>query len=281
MKLKKLSPAFSMIELMFVIIILGIVSSIGAELIATVYQGYIVQRAQHRASIKTELAALQIANRLTAAIPSTLYRIKESDGSYESIETSFTGSGEQYHGLQWVGSDMDSFSTASTPGWSGFCDTNTSGSPTIITPGSDLNITENVIVNLGANFASFLPAIYFPYDRNPYEIGAYDTDLNTLTLINTSVPLPTQIYEQYKLAWTSYALVVEANAEGGDDLYLYYNFRPFPQQPYTNESKTLLLHNISTFKFKGAGRTLRFKICKEERIAEDLNVTSCKEKAVF
>ncbi len=44
--------AFSMLELIFVIVILGIVSSIGAELIAKVYENYIVQRALHRSSLK-------------------------------------------------------------------------------------------------------------------------------------------------------------------------------------------------------------------------------------
>jgi len=65
MMFQTLRRGFSMLELIFVIVILGIVSSIGAEIIANVYESYIVQRAQHRASIKTELAAIQIANRPT------------------------------------------------------------------------------------------------------------------------------------------------------------------------------------------------------------------------
>ena len=72
--LHHLRHAFSMIELIFVIIILGIISSIGAEIIASVYEQYIIQRAQHRASLKTELAATQIANRLAYAMPSTIVR---------------------------------------------------------------------------------------------------------------------------------------------------------------------------------------------------------------
>jgi len=266
-----------MIELMFVIIILGIVASIGAEVIATVYKGYIVQRAQHRASLKTELAALQIANRLTSSISGTLYRIKD-DGAYESIEAGFAGDGSDYVGLQWVGSDTDSFSTASTPGWSGFCDTNRSVSPTIYTPGSDLNLTVNVITSLaGGTFPTFSPTVFFPNDNTGYPLGSYDTSIGTLTFSTA----PSEIYEHYKLAWTSYTLVIEANDEGGDDLMLYYNFNPTPMTAYAGASKSLVLHNVSTFRFKGAGRTLRFKLCKQERISEDVNVTSCKEKAVF
>ena len=50
-----------MLELIFVIIILGIIASIASELIAKVYESYILQRAQYKANMKTELAAKQIA----------------------------------------------------------------------------------------------------------------------------------------------------------------------------------------------------------------------------
>ncbi len=42
---------FTMLEVVFVIVILGVVSSIGAEIIAQVYESYITQRASHRSSI--------------------------------------------------------------------------------------------------------------------------------------------------------------------------------------------------------------------------------------
>lgn len=278
--------AFSMLEVMFVIIILGIVSSIGAEVIARVYESYIIQRAQHRAAVKTELAALQIANRLSAVIPGTQKRIRVSDSGYESLESSFTGSGDDYKGLKWVGSDMDSFSTAATPGWSGLCDVNASVAlkPTldILTPGSNLDLAASVMTNLGADFSVFLPSLYFPYDDNAYVIGGYDSAASTLRFVSVGgSPIPTLIQEHYKLAWTSYALVVEDNSEGGKDLNLYHNFRPTPDEAYTNGTRSLLLHNVSTFRLKGAGSTLRFKVCKHERISKDVNITVCKEKAVF
>ena len=259
--------AFTMIELILVIVILGIVASIGSEVIANVYEQYIVQRAQHRASLKTELATLQIANRLTGVIPGTLYRIK-NDGSYESVETNLTTTSKNYIGLKWVGADVDSFNSSSTPGWSGFCDVNASSKNSIVTRGSNLSSANTIESNLGKASASKF-AIFFPYDINAY-FGSGTSD--TITLDNNA----STIYEHYKLAWTSYALVVENN-----DLYLYYNFTPTVNADYSNQSKSLLMKNISTFKFRVAGRTIRFKICKQENIGEDFNITSCKEKAVF
>ena len=63
--------AFTLLEVIIVILILGIVASIGSGIIANVYENYLLQRATYRASLKTELAAQQIANLLSYRIPHT------------------------------------------------------------------------------------------------------------------------------------------------------------------------------------------------------------------
>lgn len=260
-----------MLELVFVIVILGIVASIGAEMIANVYEAYIVQRAEHRATIKTELAATQIANRLASAIPGTVVRRNAlSGGVIEGINDFMSLDGDEYTVLQWVGSDMDSFSATATPGWSGFCDINTSTQTSISTPGSSLTLTNTIIWQLSGSTKTIADAaIYFPDDTNAYGIQTGSAEM--LTLDSNIL----HIVEHYKLAWTSYALVVD-----NGDLYLYYNFLPERGTAVTGSS-SLLMKNISTFKFRGDGRTIRFKICKEEPIGDGFNITACKEKAVF
>ena len=274
--------AFTMLELVFVIIILGIVASIGSEIIANVYEQYILQRAQHRASVKTELVALQIANRLAAAIPGTVVRKTDTSGTVtEGLDSDMSLSGDSYHVLQWVGSDIDSFNTYDSTnqkvGWSGMVDVNnpSNSATSLFTPGSDLGLTNTIIKNLngGALPAAWSPAVFFPYDSTNYSLTT-PLSGNTLTLAGTGA---SHIMEHYKLAWTSYALSVE-----NGDLYLYYGFDPAVGWAIpSGTNKSLLLRKVTTFKFKGAGRTIRFKICKEEDIGEDFNVTSCKEKAVF
>ena len=268
-----------MLELVFVIVILGIVASIGSELIAKVYESYIIQRAEYRATFKTELAATQIANRLASAIPGTVFRrTGTSGGTIENINESLNLPGDSYKVLQWVGADTEGFNfydnSSQKSGWSGFCDINVSTKHIIKTPGSKLDFEDTLVINFGYN-QKF--AIYFPYDPNPYYGSRSGTE--TIILDNNASP----IVEHYKLARTSYALVCE---NGGPnfcgDLTLYYNFIPTPAIDIPNTAaKSVLLKNVTTFKFKGDGRTVRFKICKEERISEDVNVTACKEKAVF
>ena len=273
MKPKRLTPAFSMLELIFVIAILGIVASIGAEMIAKVYDGYIVQRAEHKATTKTELAATQIANRLASAIPGTVYRVR-TNTTLEAIDSDFPSGvvGTDYKGIQWVGSDTDSFAATTPPGWSGFIDVDdpANAPTTLSTPGSDLGTTSTIINNLSASTPA--PKIYFPYDLNEYNASSISG-----TTISLSGSGASHIVEHYKLAWTSYALVVENDGH----LYLYYDFPAIPATNMNSATSSRLLTNVNTFKFKGEGRTIRFKICKEEQIGDSHSISACKEKAVF
>ena len=273
MKRYRFKPAYSMLELVFVIVILGIVASIGSEIVVKVYESYIVQRAQHRATLKTDLAATQIANRLASAIPGTVVRRNAlSAGVIEGINDFMSLPGESYIALQWVGSDTDSFNyqNSTNPGWSGFCDINASSTNQIITPGSDLAFINSTIKpNMGITTTGQF-AVYFPYDTTAY-YGSGTGE--TITLDNNT----THVVERYDIALTSYALVVD---QTDGHLYLYYNFDPTRAIAIQGQ-RSLLMENISTFKFKGGGRTIRFKICKQEPISADVNITACKEKAVF
>jgi len=267
---KKMRRAFTMVELIFAMVVLGIVSSMGADMIANIYKSYLLQRAEHSSSIKAEIASLQIANRLRYAIPGTVFRIK-SDGTLESVNTPLTGASSDYIGLQWVAYDGDSFETADTPGWSGLCDVSVSTKDKMVVKGSDLDLADTIIDKLSNGTKGIDDTVvYFPSGTHEYNVSkSADDNLSFDTASD-------MVEEHYKLAWSSYALIVE-----GGDLNLYYNFAPQPGAPRGN-TKSLLLQGVTTFKFKGAGGVIRFKICKSENIGDtDKNITSCKEKAVF
>ncbi len=271
-KTKQYRAAFSMLELVFVIVILGIISSIGTEVIAQTYESYIVQRAQYRATSKTDLALNQIANRLRYAIPGT---VGAKDGATFIPISNVTDPDLKI--LQWVAYDGDSFEAIDSdsnrkPGWSGFCDLTASSGKTISTPGSNLDLATEIIGKLGGNIANAV--IYFPYGVS-YNVASGSGE--TITL-DTALPSGSSIYERYKLAWTSYALEVDGN----NDLILHYNFSPTVGVAISGSS-SILLHNITNFRFKGSEGSLRVKICKEEKIGANANETvhSCKEKVIF
>lgn len=289
-----------MLELIFVIIILGIVSSIGAEIIAQVYESYIVQRATHRSSVKTELAATQIANRLTYAVPGTVIgRISQTDPTYRAIDDL---DAETYKVMQWIGYDADSFgahtTTSRRPGWSGLCDIDDSNVTTIATPGSQLALSETIINNLSNGTRGLSDAaLFFTSTYNPTSIsyGGDSSGLSSVasgageTITLDAAATTRDISELYKLSWSSYAVVpVQRNgtvctdpATQICDLHLRYNFQPWNGGSYTNASSIVLLRNVTVFRFTGSGNTVRFKICQRENIGEDFNITTCKEKAVI
>lgn len=271
--MKRVRKAFSMIELIFVIVVLGIVASLGAEMIAKVYHSYIIQKAQHNAYLKTELAALQVANRLGYLVPGTLYRI-ENNGTTESFLAGQSLTSHEYKGFQWVAADMDGFnyydSANNKMGWSGFCDVDNSTSTSISTPGSDIATAGTIISNLGGDINNSI--LYFPY--TDYNVSGGSGENITL---DSAIPAGGKIKEHYKLAWTSYAVV----RENDGNMYLYYNFSPVPGVARGN-TRSLLLANVGEINVKREeGGAIRFKVCAAENIGEDFNISACKERTVL
>ncbi|MEA2048531.1 MAG: prepilin-type N-terminal cleavage/methylation domain-containing protein [Campylobacterota bacterium] len=287
-----LRKAFSLVELVFAIVVLGIVASIGAEIIVQVYENYITQRALHRTSSKTELAASQLANRLAYAIPDTIIA-RQSASTFQPISNV---PNKNYSTLQWTGYDAESFTFTGTPGWSGFCDVDNAGTGTnaLITPGSALGTANTIIGHLSGTEAKSLAnaAIFFPthYDENT--IGyAGQTGTTSVTRVTsgtgTTFTLDTvaagsrDISEHYKLAWSSYAIVPVLDSNGLYTLNLHHNFQPWDGDDYSSATITPLIRNVSVFNFTGTGNTIRFKLCTQENIGGTYPITTCKEKAVF
>ena len=281
-RLLRQRSAMTLLEVVFVIVILGIVTSIGSKIIANVYESYVVERALYRATTKTELAINQIANRLRYAIPGTVIARPSIDSTTTKPITSPIGPTDKV--LQWVGYDGDSFEaigssantgTARRPGWSGVCDINASSGTTIKTPGSHLELTDTIIKNLGNSHGIRDAVLFFPGGKE-YNVSSGTGE--TITL-DTSLASGDVIYERYMLAWSSYALEVDGNG----DLILHYNFPAHKGQAISGDQSSVLLHHVTNFRFKGSPGSIRIKICKNEQIGStaDANVTACKEKVIF
>ena len=314
MKLSTSRTGFTMLELIIVTVILGIVSSIGASLIAQVYESYIVQRALHIASSKADLAAKQISARLTYRISLSVIGRKDN-GHYKTIDQVDPGSG--YRILEWIGYDNDSFAATTTPGWSGFCDINDTTNTTktsLSTPGSNLGSTSTIIGNLGGSIsdaAIIFNSIEYSAAQNYhiYNMGystGYDETVPPITtptispvisvnaansIINVSDNNVKVVHDQYKLVWSAYAIVPVQQADDPDtsidesklfNLDLHYNYQPWLGEAYDNGANiSTLVTDVTTFKFKGVGDTIRFKICVQEKISDSEAVNACKEKAVI
>lgn len=301
--------AFTLLELIFVIIILGIVSSIGSTIIVQVYESYIIQRAVHNASLKSELAINQIGNRL-------LYRVDESMLARKPLSTGIIldtdvypvsdvplSKVNDYTALEWISYENDGFSKSFQPGWSGFTDLNASTYASISTTGSKLTDEATVLNNLAGGTAG-KPAIIFTgaaeyrtggnyaalcMYRNdgcifPVNLPTADT---TLTFSTEGDRVAGQmIYSEfYQLLASAYAVVPEnqhtVNGITVWDLMFYSNYQPWLGENHTDGTKSLLAKNVSVFRFKQESSSIRIKICTMSQITETEQVSTCKEKAVI
>lgn len=342
MKNINIKKAFSLLEVIFVLVILGIVSSISSQIIVQVYENYITQKAVYNVSTKTELVANQIVNRLTYRIQGTtiskdhtkffpIQTAEPTEGrDWKKLNDVIIG-GEQYTTIEWIGYDNDSFAAEENPGWSGIANYIDATKTQFITPGSNLELAENIIKNLSKDEAGVSrvdlnaddkpAAVLFEEKNNHYNPldGTYDpvcmglipnavvSETNTTVISSTdcifavkrtgtnvlefvdeagagnSNTEPKMISERYKLAWSAYAIAPEFNQQTGlHDLVLYSNYQPWNGDNYViNGTKNTLITNVSVFKFSENGGTIQFKLCAQENIGQDFNISTCKEKVVI
>jgi len=278
--------AFTLIELIFVIIIFGILSSFGAELLYKVYENYVYSNTFNRLENQSESAVKQIANRLQ-------YRIKDSTIARDDSTAASTAepigsnSGNELV-LEWLGTDIDGWrGTIDTvapigPDWSGFIDLQSSSATGLITPGTLYTNVYGAIffigsdVDLSSNFGWDAAINNQNASIHPMQFdGAGDiVDANTSAAIDfTGV----DIFEYYQFTKSAYAVSLE-----GSDLVLYSDYTPWSGQRMTAGKRSVIMENVSTFQFTSMGDILVVQVC-----VTDNNVTGvgdysiCKEKVVF
>jgi len=308
----KQKGAFTLLELVFVIVILGVVSSITSSVIAKVYETYITQRAMHNASLKSDLAINQLANRLLYRVDnSVLARVPGNTGmgagnalALRNI-SSTTPNKNNYTALEWIAYDNDGFTAQNQPSWSGFCDLNASTYTSVVTTGSNLDFEQTVLTNiLGTSLSTtdrpallFMGNTYNSVNDTHYEASCmYNANgcifPITVPLSGTNITLSNDgnrtagemLYSEfYQLVASAYAVVPENNANGTFDLKLYSSYQPWLGENYTQGKSSLLAKNVSVFRFSQETNSIRIKLCTIERIGEnnDSSISICKEKAVI
>jgi len=303
--------AFTMVELVMVIVILGIVSMIATDIISNMYKGYIQTKIVNNLQQKTETLIDQISKRLQYRIKETMIMRNTTSGNFLHIAEDPMGS--TYDMVEWIGYDNEGYlgekgvgDQFSKPGWSGFIDldsndtNNTAG--TFSTPGSDLNIADRSMKALSNNSVGFTapqrPALIFKCQKNYINLDAFGWNHanhdNNYTLVvaehnqtTLKLNLPAQldanrsICEQYYLAWSAYAIVPEGADSDDFNLTLRYNYQPWYGEKYTDGNSSVLAEHVSTFRVMQVGETLRVKVCIQDGNITGKPVGFCKEKAIF
>jgi len=110
--------AFTMIELIFVIVILGILAVFSTDMIVNMYRGYVYSKAVNELETKVEIALEQISSRLSERIRITTIGRDSSDNSFVDVDEVRPN----HDILEWYGQSSESkfFMNGNDYGWSGF-----------------------------------------------------------------------------------------------------------------------------------------------------------------
>ena len=291
--------AFTMLELVFVIVIMGIIGKFGVEFLAQAYNTFIYAKINNQLQADSTHAVDFIAKRLESRIPPSTIKRKLPYNTVFEGATENVPDPDSYDFLEWIAYDVDGFRSQNDAKiWSGIIDLDTAKTTSLklFSPDSNMTAIDNHIKALSNNASDITrAALFFPSSN--YNINAFGWDGGTaLTDQNRSMhpiiaggtnefaPSTTHgtnfdgatIYNRYMLAWTAYAIKHEDG-----NLTLYYDYQPWHGENYlTHGTPTLLMQNVDTFRVKGTGELFSIQVCVDSNLTtEDHSI--CKEKTIF
>ncbi|AKT91043.1 putative type II secretion system protein [Campylobacter ureolyticus RIGS 9880] len=298
-----MKKAFTLIELIMVIVILAILSLIGTDIYVNVYKNYLSSKLVDETENKTQLALDQIAARLSDRVKQATIG-KRSDTNDTALVYSNTLS-QNHDILEWIGQSTQSRNLAApnidrSIGWTGFLDLGEYQDGKGILIGGNLPNTISIIdaISTGKsrNLAMIFQGLSSGVDANGYgfrgdnldKVMIFDIPAGGSVAANVRYS-GAQISDSYQIAHSAYAIVPVKDTTvipNKTDLYLYYDYRPWMRQSYTDGRRSLLVENVTLFRFRGFSASgVDLKLCVDAK-AEDSGVTDnrfvvCKSKVVF
>ena len=305
--------AFTLLELVVVIVVLGIIAMMSFNAIMNIYSNYFQTRTVNELETQTEIALEQISKRLEHRIkPSVIAR--KTDGEFLALNDNRVNLDANYEILEFIPYAYEIFNDVPSGNkagrYSGYADLAKSSPATgLISPGSnfstevvetikDLTCREDTNATCvdfkdkdGGVVAIFSDVYYNVQNSFGYKdisnldiakVGVKSTDGDTLEISGFANK---QISEQYHLAYTANAIVPEQSADPKDaangvfDLNLYYDYRPWMGEKYKqNGEKATLAKNVTRFVFTEKNGVIVLKLCMRAKNSE---ITICKSKAVY
>lgn len=285
--------AFTMIELIFVIVIMGILSKFGVEFLVQAYNNFILAKTNNALQSKSASAVETIASRLQYRIKDSIIA-RENDVGFQALSSSTYG--DRARVLEWVAGDIDGFRGDQLPLWSGIMELNHLLPELLMSRKTDMDKLDSQIRALSYGDSNIISNTALYFIGSDSNIDGYGWNgvafTNQKLVMHPIMAFPgmqdrfmsspgttfsgVEVYEYYQLAWTAYAVVHMPN----DDLMLHYDYQPWLGEKYTVGKKALIMNNVSTFRFKATGSVVRIQVCVDGNITEG-GYSICKEKTIF
>jgi hypothetical protein len=288
-----------MLELVFVIVIMGIIGKFGVEFLAQSYRTFIHAKINNELHTNSANTLQFIAKRLEYRIvPSVIKRISTVNGFAGATE--IVANPDTYNVLEWIAYDSDGFRGTTAPLWSGIVDLDPSLSTTTNLRSVDTNTTAmDTLIDTLSDGGSGIEdtAIMFTAENyNPNSFGWAEGDalvdqtqamhpVNSGTTVSDFASgiaddfTDMKINNRYMLAWTAYAIVHD-----GTNLTLYYNYQPWHGENYLQHgTPQVLMENVSTFRIRTnpSGGIFSIMVCAKSDLIVGEEHSICKEKVIF
>lgn len=291
--------AFTMLELIFVIVIMGIIGKFGVELLAKAYQSFIYTKVNDELQSNSASTIEFIASRLQHRIKDSVIA-RKNDNTFDALANVDQVTAQDYTILEWVSADIDGFRGNNAPFWSALVDLDAGVAGRVDSPETNTTALNALIIIL-SNGNSTLDdaALYFVGSSSDIETGyGWDGNITAINQQNGSMHpinfIPgdltsfypdhnnfTDVYEYYKLAWTANAIVLSNDG----NLTFHTDYQPWEGETFNNSTKqNLLMQNVDTFQFLAIGSIIKVQVCVNSPIIDGETTggySVCKEKTIY
>lgn len=300
-----MKKAFTLIEIIVTIVILGILAAGTFVSLKHLYLRSAKSKTLSESSFTTQIVVDQIAALLYDRVPATVIGYK-LNGDFEPIANILS---TDFKILQWIGTSVEAHKSGY---YSGFIDLDASDKNTSTAVSFDVNATgiESLHVKKfgSGSIANKDIALIFAGSFDDGSLSS-SSDFNssfgwhgnpsnliyTFTTSDNNLSFdikPQEVYEKYYLVDSAYAIARKeditppcSSVDASDDantLYLFYNFRPWKAQDFCDGNVTVLAEGVRGFKAGVINNNIYFSLSISKEIrGSDNNLSISKEKVVF
>ena len=288
--------AFTMVELIMTIIIMGILAGGTYISLAQLYTKSAKSKAISELSFDSTLISNQISALLSYRVPSTVIGYDSNTSNFISIYIL----DKQYNILEWIGTDFERYKAGK---YSSFVDFEKSDKDkNMIYSPDTTDINSSALIFAGSFDEG---GVVYGDDFNN-SFGWHGNSSNKIFEINAtstgnelglSTP-PSKIYEKYYLLKSAYAIakydnnissctsIVNSSITATDKtLLFFYNYKPWKGETFCNDANVTILSNETKgFEIDFVNGNLQFNITLEREIrkkGKDLQIQISKQKVVF